>query len=118
MNRFATSVPRPRVGIEILVLLLLAASLAAFGYWFYIGQKHAIELDVHAHLSEITQLKASEIAAWKAERFGDAQVAQTIVRQYPAAQQELLGKTIQTYGRNSRYGSIQSAEPTDMPTQP
>ncbi|HTR38579.1 MAG TPA: response regulator [Bryobacteraceae bacterium] len=90
-GRFAA--PAPRIGFEILVLLLLAACEVAFGYWFYVGQKRAIELNVHEHLREVTELKVSEIAAWRAERLGDAQLAQTIVRQYPAAQQLLLSKS-------------------------
>ena len=91
MNRIARSVPRPRVGVEILVLLLLAGSEIAVGYWFYAGQKRAIELDVHEHLREITQLKVSEIAAWRAERLGDANVARTILRLLPGTQQEIEG---------------------------
>src|SRR5579871_472864 len=123
MSRNTRSTPGLRVGVEILVLLSLAASVFVFGYWLYAEQRRAIEQDVHEHLREVTELKASEVASWRDERFGDAQVARTLVRLLPGLKRELQGQSdpeterelsgwLDSIRQNYRYANVSLADST------
>jgi len=60
----------PRWLIAVLALILLA--LLAVGGWFYHEQQQQFRQDVEEELQAIAQLKVDQIAAWRAERLGDA----------------------------------------------
>jgi PAS domain S-box-containing protein len=55
-----------------LVLSMLA--LVAGGAWFYRVQKQAMLYEAEENLNTIARLKANQIAAWRFERLGDANV--------------------------------------------
>ncbi len=66
MNRF----PRwPVVGLG-----LVFVGLLAWGIWFYRVHEKRLRHEAETALETIAQLKAGQIAAWRAERLGDAAV--------------------------------------------
>ena len=59
--------------------LIVASGLAMLaliggGYWFYLYQEQHLRQNSEANLQAIVQLKVNLIAAWRAERLGDAAV--------------------------------------------
>jgi PAS domain S-box-containing protein len=89
--RRTQSVPHPSDSLHLSVLLIFAAVVGFFGYRFYATERQALDLDLHNHLQEIVDLKANEIAAWRLERLGDAQVAAADSRLMPLLQRILRG---------------------------
>ena len=58
----------------IMVLYALALfAVAAGGAWFYTSQRRAIEQEAEADLTAISELKSSEIAAWRANQIGEGE---------------------------------------------
>ena len=51
-----------------------ALAMAAGGYWLYRHETQAIRSEKQSELKAIAELKASQIAAWRSERVGDARV--------------------------------------------
>jgi PAS domain S-box-containing protein len=54
------------------ILALVVLALLAGGVWFYQVQERRVRQDVETHLKIIAELKADQIAAWRANQLGEA----------------------------------------------
>jgi|GEM_PF-1027381 len=62
------SIPRWLTALFVAVALILVAG----GTWLYQSEKEHLRLRINGNLKAIAQLKADQIAQWRAERLGDA----------------------------------------------
>jgi PAS domain S-box-containing protein len=67
--------PTPRSLAEfLLIFIIMAAALTLVGYLFYKNYENQFRAQVESQLTSIAELKVNGLAAWRAERLGDAQV--------------------------------------------
>lgn len=57
-----------------MLFLVIAIIIAASGYWYYVIDARAVRQERYSELKAIADLKTSQIVAWRAERWNDAQV--------------------------------------------
>ena len=69
-ERKESSVPYGLIGI----FVVLAMGIIAAGYFSYRGYEQRYRIEVERELSTIADLKAAELARWRSERMGDAEI--------------------------------------------
>src|SRR5438270_9532046 len=70
-----TPLPSRRTPYPLLALfLVLATAIAALAYRYHVAQKDAVAQEVRNQLLAIADTKVKHIAAWRAERVGEARV--------------------------------------------
>ncbi|MDD5222425.1 MAG: PAS domain S-box protein [bacterium] len=66
---------RSTLGIPLIIFLICCAlGITAAGLWFYHNQKIHLEQSAEDNLAAVADLKVNQIAAWRQERLGDANV--------------------------------------------
>ncbi len=86
-----TGVAPPQGILYVAVFLTLTAAIGIAGARSYAEQSRVFEIELRRRLSDIADLKRSQLLAWEAERVGDAQVARAAVPIIPAVQRVLAG---------------------------
>jgi len=80
MSDKETTGPSPRfapAGAVIGVLIAMVVVIVGAGSWFYVSQRHSIQLKVENDLTAIAELKLGQIQEWRAERLDDAELLGT-----------------------------------------
>jgi PAS domain S-box-containing protein len=84
--------PRPRGGPYLAVFLALVAAIAVGARVTYTTQRQQFERELRSTLDQLAALKATQVADWRRERFGDARVAVASARLMPGVAQVLAGR--------------------------
>src|SRR5215813_11561363 len=83
---------QPDGRVHAIVTLILTVAIGIAAYRSYLSHRNAFLGRIHGELQQIAGLKASEVAAWRLERVGDATVAATDARHMPSVKTILAGR--------------------------